>query len=69
MKYTIDRFEGDFAIIEDDNMITATVSRSLIDINAKEGSRVIYNGEVYELINNINDISRIKNKFNKLKKN
>lgn len=37
MKYIIDRFEGDYAVIELKNGTHADMPRSLIPTNAKEG--------------------------------
>ena len=66
MKYTIDRFEEGFAVLEDDKMDSITVRRSLVDANAKEGNHLEYIDGSYILTKG--DDSRIRNKFNKLKK-
>jgi hypothetical protein len=70
MKYIIDRFEGKHAILEDDDMNTVPVCRSLIDDGAKEGSCLIFDGRRYVLNadETTSDTVRIKSKFDRLKK-
>ncbi|MCD8215691.1 MAG: DUF3006 domain-containing protein [Clostridiales bacterium] len=41
MKVIIDRFEGEYAVLELEDLSTVTVSRKLIPGNAKEGSVLV----------------------------
>ena len=41
MKFTIDRFEGEFAILEDENRNIENILRSFLPIDAKEGDILI----------------------------
>lgn len=47
MKYIIDRFEGKFAVLEDDNCKFVNVEKSLIPQNAVEGDVLKKIGEKY----------------------
>jgi len=42
MKYTIDRFEGDFAVLEDENRTMKDVPRASLPTEAKEGDVLIF---------------------------
>jgi Protein of unknown function (DUF3006). len=41
MKYTIDRFEGDFAVVELENQKFVNIPRSAIPSEAKEGDIIV----------------------------
>lgn len=46
MTYTIDRFSGDYALLEDDEQTVVRVERSLLPVEAREGDVLIHeNGE------------------------
>ena len=68
MLYKIDRFEGDYAVLEDEDMLTKSVHRSLIDSDAKEGSSLRFDGKSYACVLGNDDARRIKSKFDRLKK-
>jgi hypothetical protein len=67
MKYIIDRFEEESAVLEDDAMNMKIVKRSLIDKSAKEGDSLIFDGRKYLTTTGENE-TRIRSKFNKLKR-
>lgn len=52
MKFFLDRFEGDRAVVEcedDDGAVSfLTVSRSSVSSNSREGDALILNGSLYE---------------------
>lgn len=56
MKFLIDRFEEDFAVLENEDKKLVTVKRDLIPENSSEGSVLLFNGTSYEA-----DIERTKN--------
>jgi hypothetical protein len=41
MKFTIDRFEGDFAVCENENLKMVNIKKDLLPIEAKEGDILI----------------------------
>lgn len=49
MKYTIDRFEGDFAVLEAEDKTMQNVPRTLLPESAKEGDCLNWDGERYLL--------------------
>ena len=71
-QYTIDRFEGKWAVCENiENGKMIEIERTKLPIDAKEGSIIRFENGEYKLdIDEENDISnRIKEKMNKLWKN
>lgn len=68
VKYTIDRFEDGFAVLEDESGRISSVTASLLPVGLCEGDAVeFYDGKYYH-INNSSDRARIQSKFDKLKK-
>lgn len=63
MKFIIDRFEGDFAVVELDNKQIIDVPKILLPENAKEGD--ILNISIDEKATEIRR-KRIQDKFNSL---
>ena len=49
MKYTVDRFEGDFAVLEDENRTMKDVPRGALPEEAKEGDVLIFAEGSYSL--------------------
>ena len=47
MKYTIDRFEGEFAVLEDENRNMIDVPKALLPEEAKEGDVLILSNDLY----------------------
>lgn len=47
MFYTIDRFEGDYAVLEDDDENRVNVKRALLPVTAKESDVLVFDGETY----------------------
>lgn len=47
MFYTIDRFEGDYAVLEDDDENRVNVKKALLPEMAKEGDVLDFDGEAY----------------------
>lgn len=47
MFYTIDRFEGDYAVLEDDDENRVNVKRALLPVTAKESDVLDFDGETY----------------------
>ena len=41
MKFTIDRFEGDFAVLEDENLKMIDIKKDFLPNDAKEGDIII----------------------------
>lgn len=71
MKYSIDRIEGNIAILEDiNNKEKLEVDISLLPSNIKEGSILSLKDNIYIIDETEEDIrrKRIMEKFNKLKK-
>lgn len=71
MKYSIDRIEGNIAILEDiNNKEKLEVDISLLPSNIKAGSILLLKNNIYIIDETEEDIrrKRIMEKFNKLKK-
>lgn len=47
MKYIIDRFEGNYAVCEDENKHMVNIEKDKIPAEAKEGHVLIQKGEKY----------------------
>lgn len=47
MFYTIDRFEGDYAVLEDDDENRVSVKKTLLPEAAKESDVLDFDGETY----------------------
>ena len=47
MFYTIDRFEGDYAVLEDDDENCVNVKKALLPEMAKESDVLDFDGEAY----------------------
>ena len=67
MKYTLDRFEGDFAVLVDSNGKIKNVSASYIT-DAKEGDTVVFENDKYtvdkqDTKNRKEHINNLKNKL------
>ena len=59
MKVIIDRFEGEYAVVELDNMNTVNMKKILLPSDVKEG-------DVVDIIINTDETAKRKNKINKL---
>lgn len=70
MIYTVDRFEENFAVLEDAEMNITTVDRNCIPNDAKEGSVLNFENGIYCLDNNLTSTRKeiISSKFNRLRK-
>lgn len=49
MKFIIDRFEGSFAVCEDEDGRMKNIERNLISGNPKEGDIIEKQGEIYNI--------------------
>lgn len=49
MKFIIDRFEGSFAVCEDEDGRMQNIARNLISGNPKEGDIIEKQGELYNI--------------------
>lgn len=49
MKYVIDRFEGDFAVCEDEEGKMVNMDRKTLPIEAKEGDVIIFDCNVVSI--------------------
>ncbi len=49
LKYSIDRFEGEFAVLQDDERNSMDVLRSLLPDNARQGDVVIFEDEKWRI--------------------
>ena len=58
----IDRFEGDFAICEDNGKMIS-ISRQELPDNCREGTALILENNVYKILNNSEDRKRIREKM------
>lgn len=47
MFYTIDRFEGDYAVLEDDDENRVNIKKALLPEMAKESDVLDFDGEAY----------------------
>ena len=63
MSFIIDRFEGNFAVVELDNGKTENLPKALLPTGAKEGDCIIITIDKNTTADNK---ERIKNKMNKL---
>lgn len=68
MRLVIDRFEGNFAICENDNMEIIHIDKSKLPANAKEGSIIEDKEELYILLEKETEDrnKRIKEKMDRL---
>ncbi|MGL4606642.1 MAG: DUF3006 domain-containing protein [Eubacteriaceae bacterium] len=66
MEYIIDRFEGDFAICEDETNKIIYLLKTDLPHLAIEGSRIKKVNSHYILLDNSHDRERIKEKMNRL---
>lgn len=66
----IDRFEGDYAVIEDKEEGMMNIPREKLPVNAKEGSVLIKVGDGYEVDEEATQSRKasIKNRFDALRK-
>lgn len=49
MSYIIDRFEGRFAVCEDENGNFINIEKNIISMEAKEGDVLIFINDMYEV--------------------
>lgn len=70
MIYTVDRFEENFAVLEDSEMNIITVARNSIPNDAKEGSLLNFENGIYSLDCTLTRARKesISSKFNRLRK-
>lgn len=61
MKFIIDRFEGNYAVCEDENRVMHNISKSIIPSEAKEG-------EVLEIVINKAETEKRKKEIEELTK-
>lgn len=66
MEYIIDRFEGNYAVCEDERGNMCEIQKDLIPEEAQEGSKIKKTEESYIVVENKNDRMRIKSKMDKL---
>ena len=68
MRLIIDRFEGDFAVCENENRKMINIEKSKLPKEAKEGSALIINGDKIEIdhIETENRRKRIKEMMDSL---
>jgi len=64
MKYIIDRFEGDYAVCEDENKQMIDIERDKIPAEAREGDVLIQQGDKY--IIDLDETNRRKEKIQRL---
>jgi len=64
MKYIIDRFEGDYAVCEDENKQMVNIERRKIPAEAREGYVLIQQGDRF--IIDIDETNRRKQKIQRL---
>lgn len=64
--YTIDRFEGRVAVMENETREFTEIPKSLLPENAQEGDKVAYQKGSYILVNSDNERKRIRDKMNRL---
>lgn len=69
MKYIVDRFEGDFAVLEDEKLNSTVTKKSLIPSEAKEGSVLIMKDNKYFLCADDTETRKksVLSKFRKLR--
>ena len=67
MKYTVDRFEGDIAVCEDEDKQFVNIGKKLLPMNIKEGSYFYMDneGKITE-IDNSESKARIKKKMDNI---
>lgn len=63
MSFIIDRFEGEFAVVELENKEIIDIPRAILPVDAKEGDVIIISIEETETEN---QKKRIQDKFNSL---
>ncbi|MFR5601360.1 MAG: DUF3006 domain-containing protein [Lachnospiraceae bacterium] len=51
MKYIIDRFEGDFAVCEDENQLFVNIRKALLPEGARPGDILAKDQETYRIDN------------------
>lgn len=66
MEYIIDRFEGNYGVCQDEEGKVVDIPRQALPKNAKEGSRIGYTGEEYELLPDTEEAEKIKKVFDAL---
>ncbi|HHY77025.1 MAG TPA: DUF3006 domain-containing protein [Clostridiales bacterium] len=64
MKYIIDRFEGEYAICQDENRKMVNIEKVRIPAEAKEGYVLIHHGDKF--IIDIDETNRRKQKIQRL---
>jgi len=64
MRIIIDRFEGDFAVVELENKLFANMPKSLVPLGAKEGSVLSIELDEKETEKRKQNISELKDKVN-----
>lgn len=67
MKGIIDRFEGDYAVVEFENKIMKDIEKKHLPSEAKEGDVIIFTGQKY--IIDIKETIDRKNEIKKLTEN
>lgn len=69
-KWTLDRFEGDFAVLENEARETCTLPRHRLPRHTKTGAVLLFDGERFHLDANETAAAqqRIQNKFDRLRK-
>jgi len=64
MKYIIDRFEGNYAVCEDENRQMVNIEREKIPAEAREGHVLIQQGDEYFI--DLEETNRRKEKIQRL---
>ncbi len=64
MKYTIDRFEGDYALLEDENRLMKDILIKDLPDEAKEGDVLVKIGDSYSV--DLGETERRKKKIQEL---
>lgn len=66
MKYIIDRFEGNYAVCEDEQGSMHDIPKENIPKGAREGNKIELIGREYVVIDNQDDLIRISEKLKRL---
>lgn len=66
MRFTIDRFEGNFAVCEGEGRKMSNILRSVLPAGAKEGTAIIFDGKEYTIDADTTTSERIKRKMDSL---
>lgn len=68
MKYVVDRFEGEYAVCEDENRKMLDIKKNKLPEDVKEGDSIVEKDGIYTIDKNKtkNDSERIKKKMDDL---